>query len=48
MSSRKDELLAKKARLAELKRQRELRQDQLTSKRQSIGAEVSEKLLYNV
>ena len=41
MSSRKDELLAKKARLAELKRQRELRQEQLTTKRQSIG-EVSE------
>ncbi|RMZ78519.1 hypothetical protein DV737_g3793, partial [Chaetothyriales sp. CBS 132003] len=37
MSSRKDELLAKKARLAELKRQRELQQEQLTSKRQSIG-----------
>ncbi|RMZ90998.1 hypothetical protein DV736_g1770, partial [Chaetothyriales sp. CBS 134916] len=41
MSSRKDELLAKKARLAELKRQRELRQEQLTSKRQSIGGESS-------
>ena len=37
MSSRKDELVAKKARLAELKRQRELRQEQLTTKRQSVG-----------
>jgi dynein intermediate chain, cytosolic len=37
MSSRKDELLAKKARLAELKRQRELRQEHLTTKRQSLG-----------
>ena len=37
MSSRKDELLAKKARLAELRRQRELRQEQYTSSRQSIG-----------
>ena len=41
MSSRQEELLAKKARLAELKRQRELRQEQLSSKRQSIGGEVS-------
>ncbi|RMZ85220.1 hypothetical protein DV738_g226, partial [Chaetothyriales sp. CBS 135597] len=40
MSSRKDELLAKKARLAELKRQRELRQEQVNLKqRQSIGGE---------
>lgn len=37
MSSRKDELIAKKARLAELRRQRELRQEQYTSSRQSIG-----------
>ncbi|EXJ88592.1 hypothetical protein A1O1_05522 [Capronia coronata CBS 617.96] len=37
MSSRKDELLAKKARLAELKRQRELRQEQYASSRRSIG-----------
>lgn len=37
MSSRKDELLAKKARLAELKRQRELRQEQYAASRQSIG-----------
>lgn len=41
MSSRRDELLAKKARLAELKRQRELRQEQLSSSRLSIGGEVS-------
>ena len=40
MSSRRDELLAKKARLAELKRQRELRQSQFSSGRQSIGGEV--------
>jgi dynein intermediate chain, cytosolic len=37
MSSLKDDLLAKKARLAELRRQRELRQEQYTSSRQSIG-----------
>lgn len=37
MSSRKDDLLAKKARLAELKRQRELRQEQLTTTRPSLG-----------
>ena len=46
MASRKDELLAKKARLAELKRQRELRQEQFASSRQSIGgAEVCTDLL---
>ncbi|ETI26551.1 hypothetical protein G647_03329 [Cladophialophora carrionii CBS 160.54] len=37
MSSLKEELAAKRARLAELKRQRELRQEQYTTKRQSIG-----------
>lgn len=37
MSSIKDELLAKKARLAELKRQRALREEQDTSGRHSIG-----------
>jgi hypothetical protein len=37
MSSLKEELAAKRARLAELRRQRELRQEQYTSKRQSIG-----------
>lgn len=45
MSSRKDELLAKKARLAELKRQRELRQEQLASTRQSIGEVCHEHLV---
>lgn len=40
MSSRKEELLAKKARLAELKRQRELRQEHLASGRHSLGGEV--------
>lgn len=37
MSSHKDELLAKKARLAELKRQRALREEQYTSGRHSLG-----------
>lgn len=36
VQARKDEILAKKARLAELKRQRELRQKEF-SNRQSIG-----------
>ncbi|QIW98175.1 hypothetical protein AMS68_003693 [Peltaster fructicola] len=36
IQSRKDEILAKKAKLAELKRQRELRQKEFTSNRQSI------------
>jgi len=40
IQSRKEELLAKKARLAELKRQRELRQEQFSAGRQSIGGEV--------
>ena len=42
VQARKDEILAKKAKLAELKRQRELRQSQFTSNRQSLdaGAEV--------
>lgn len=41
MSSRKDELLAKKAKLAELKRQRELREEQRTTgPRHSIGGQV--------
>lgn len=40
LQSRKEELLAKKARLAELKRQRELRQEQFAHGRQSIGGEV--------
>ena len=37
MQQRKDEILAKKARLAELKRQRELRRDELSKGRQSIS-----------
>lgn len=38
LQSRKDEILAKKAKLAELKRQRELRQKEFTSNRQSFDA----------
>ena len=37
VQARKDEILAKKARLAELKRQREIRQKEFSSTRQSIG-----------
>ncbi|KAK3394503.1 WD40-repeat-containing domain protein [Podospora didyma] len=37
MQQRRDEILAKKAKLAELKRQRELRASQATATRQSIG-----------
>ena len=37
MQQRKDEILAKKAKLAELKRQRELRQKEFSQNRQSIG-----------
>ncbi|KAI4120646.1 MAG: hypothetical protein LQ347_007057, partial [Umbilicaria vellea] len=37
MQQRRDEILAKKAKLAELKRQRELRQKEFTQSRQSIG-----------
>lgn len=38
LQSRKDEILAKKAKLAELKRQRELRQKEFTNTRQSLDA----------
>lgn len=38
MQNRKDEILAKKAKLAELKRQRELRQKDFSATRQSIGS----------
>ena len=38
VQARKDEILAKKAKLAELKRQRELRQKEFTSNRQSVDA----------
>ncbi|KAK5084274.1 hypothetical protein LTR05_005350 [Lithohypha guttulata] len=41
LQSRKEELLAKKARLAELKRQRELREERFSAGRQSIGGESS-------
>jgi dynein intermediate chain len=37
MQARKDEILAKKAKLAELKRQRELRQKEFNQNRASIG-----------
>lgn len=37
MQQRKDEILAKKAKLAELKRQRELRQKEFNQSRHSIG-----------
>ncbi|OJD18614.1 hypothetical protein AJ78_01385 [Emergomyces pasteurianus Ep9510] len=42
MQQRKDEILAKKAKLAELKRQRELRQKEFSQTRQSIGEGGSE------
>jgi hypothetical protein len=38
MASRQDELQAKKARLAELKRQRELRLQDPAKRRETIGA----------
>ncbi|EGY21790.1 uncharacterized protein VDAG_03230 [Verticillium dahliae VdLs.17] len=38
MQQRREEILAKKAKLAELKRQRELRANQATATRQSIGS----------
>lgn len=37
MQQRRDEILAKKAKLAELKRQRELRARDISSSRQSVG-----------
>ena len=37
LQSRKDEIAAKRAKLAELKRQRELRAKEVSSNRQSIG-----------
>ncbi len=40
MQSRKDEILAKKAKLAELKRQKELRQQEFSAIRESPGPEV--------
>lgn len=49
MQARKDEILAKKAKLAELKRQRELRQKEFNQNRVSIGdaSEVVNKLSIN-
>ena len=41
--ARKDELEAKRAKLAELKRQRELREKEFTRTRQSIDASVVRK-----
>lgn len=38
MQQRRDEILAKKAKLAELKRQRELRASQTSAGRQSMGS----------
>lgn len=40
VQSRRDELLAKKARLAELKRQREIREERFATGRPSLGGEV--------
>jgi dynein intermediate chain len=40
MQQRRDEILAKKARLAELKRQREQRAREVSASRQSIGSAV--------
>jgi len=37
IASRRDEIVAKKAKLAELKRQRELRQREFTTSRQSVS-----------
>ena len=37
VQQRRDEILAKKAKLAELKRQRELRSREVSASRQSIG-----------
>lgn len=42
LQARKEEILAKKAKLAELKRQRELRQKEFSSHRSSTGDAASE------
>lgn len=44
MQQRRDEILAKKAKLAELKRQRELRAREVSASRQSIGSASDVKL----
>jgi hypothetical protein len=41
MSSRAEELLAKKARLAELRQQRALKQEQLGKRQSIVGTDVS-------
>lgn len=46
MSSLQEEMLAKKARLAEMRRQRELREKQWASKRQSVGGSVGRPVLF--
>lgn len=49
IQSRKEELIAKRARLAELKKQRELRQEQFAQRdRQSIGGLGGEVRTYNM
>lgn len=47
LQSRKDEILAKKAKLAELKRQRELRQKEFTANRQNISIGDASEVCYN-
>jgi dynein intermediate chain len=42
MQQRRDEILAKKAKLAELKRQRELRAKESSASRQSLGSGVND------
>lgn len=44
MQQRKDEIQAKKAKLAELKRQRELRQQEFAAGRQSLSTQVEVRL----
>lgn len=42
MQQRRDEILAKKAKLAELKRQRELRKQEMTNRQSLSGSPLSE------
>lgn len=46
LQARKEEILAKKAKLAELKRQRELRQREFSTHRQSVGDSSSSEVCY--
>lgn len=46
LQARKEEILAKKAKLAELKRQRELRQKEFSTHRQSVGDSSSSEVCY--